>query len=90
MTIDRAITVMGAAAILRDLRAEPVMRERLNTAASGIMRAAIAEGESLIAVARRRLSDLRHELREGNSAMTTDDLILSNALEGVVILLLPD
>ena len=86
MTTSKAVRIMSAAHVLRGLRADTEMRCLLNRMADAIMQAVVNDNLVAIAKARLVLSNVRTNLKVAGGL---DDLILSNALEGVVELLMP-
>jgi len=87
MTTKRQVSILAAAAILRGLRIRLDMRFVLNGLASELIRIAADEQEKRVGRIRRQLAILRDALHRLPSL---DDLILGNALEGVILLLLPE
>ena len=86
MTTSEQVRITSAAHVLRGLWADRTMRGLLNRMADAIIQAVISDNPVAIAKARLVLSNVRTNLKMKGSVV---DLILSNALEGVVELLMP-
>lgn len=89
MTTDRIVTILAASAILRGLSidlVDPDLREALNKLSFAIEADSCTESESGIARTRADIRDLREALIARRSL---PGVIMSEALNGVLLLLIP-
>jgi len=85
MTLERQVTVMGAASVLRALQADGDMRIYLNILADRTDRGALNQEEKQLRTVRLDIMDLQQDLIEAGGL---DNLILSSGLAGVHKLIL--
>lgn len=84
---ERQVRIMSAASVLRALRAEPDVRVTLMAISEKIMRAATQDSLVLLVSAKRMLANMQEFLEKQGGL---DNTILSQALPGVRMLLLPE